>query len=673
MSNFIKLRNALRKQFESMSTGHVYLSAVSKDELWNMYITGMDEDFNPHFRERTEHDCNCCKSFIRNSGRMLALVDGELKSIWDIKIDIPEYQALADKLSRANKEAGITSIYMNEVKEVGRDHNIEELENGESIKWNHFHHVLPTHLVDAERADGRKGDASSYRKLVKRSITELDPEQVKLVIELIDQDSIERGKQYRRTVETIDRLQDAYYAIEDPAMREVFLWEESLKLGDVKLRNSAIGVLLVDLSEGELGLEKSVEKYERDIVGDGYMRTTALATPKMKQAAVDKTVELGIEPSLHRCHAKKEDIDVANVIYADREVQEHMANSIFDAVPTTRKATVPNLEKVEEMSIEKFIKDVVPKAESIELYLQNSQEANLMTLIAPVHKHAPNIFKWDNNYSWAFKDDLATSSTRERVKSMGGRVENVDVRFSPEWNNEIKNLDDLDAHCQEPDGYEIYFNNRGVVSNCGGMLDVDIQHPQGVAVENITYETKSKMKKGIYKFMINNFAHRGGRGWKAELEINGQIYTYHYDKAMRTNEKIVVAEVEFDGKELRLIGGMDCEKQVKTLWGLDSQNFHKVDMVMKSPNFWNDNAVGNEHLFFILKDCKNPDSVRGFYTEFLMSELLPERKVFELLGSVTKAPYSEEQLSGVGFSTTHKGELILRVKGSFSRVIKIKL
>ena len=47
------------------------------------------------------------------------------------------------------------------------------------------------------------------------------------------------------------------------------------------------------------------------------------------------------------------------------------------------------------------------------------------------------------------------------------------------------------------------------------------------------------------------------------------------------------------------------------------------------------------------------------------------RKVIEMVGSKMKTDHSERQLSGLGFSSTQRNSLLCRVKGSFSRVIKI--
>ena len=95
-------------------------------------------------------------------------------------------------------------------------------------------------------------------------------------------------------------------------------------------------------------------------------------------------------------------------------------------------------------------------------------------------------------------------------------------------------------------------------------------------------------------------------------------------------------------------------------------------MIMNSPNHWDGEETGNKHLFFILDNCKNPESVRGFYNEYLRSDLNKHRKVFEVLASQLKAEYSDEQLSGVGISSTLSKELVLKVTGKTSRVKKVK-
>jgi len=73
-----------------------------------------------------------------------------------------------------------------------------------------------------------------------------------------------------------------------------------------------------------------------------------------------------------------------------------------------------------------------------------------------------------------------------------------------------------------------------------------------------------------------------------------------------------------------------------------------------------------------LENCRNPESSRGFYNEFLTGELTPHRKVFEVLSSKMKTPESGNQLSGLGFSSTIDNNLVCRVHGKVNKTFNIK-
>ena len=139
--------------------------------------------------------------------------------------------------------------------------------------------------------------------------------------------------------------------------------------------------------------------------------------------------------ALPRRHAEITDITVNDVIFADRNAKKSMlGNSVFQDLAEDIPVNPKKLGTVAEISIEDFIKDVVPNATSIEVLLESRHINNLMTLTAPSNKDAKNLFKWPNNFAWTYNGDLADSSIKDKVQAAGGKV-NGYLRCSLAWYN----------------------------------------------------------------------------------------------------------------------------------------------------------------------------------------------------------------------------------------------
>ncbi|NIU84286.1 MAG: hypothetical protein GWN31_10975 [Candidatus Thorarchaeota archaeon] len=178
---------------------------------------------------------------------------------------------------------------------------------------------------------------------------------------------------------------------------------------------------------------------------------------------------------------------------------------------------------------------------------------------------------------------------------------------------------------------------------------------------------------GSYKVVVHNFNHREfiDTGFEVEIEYEGQLYTFAYDREVGAKQSVSVVTFWYDNDGLRIVESIQRKNASKKIWGVQTQTYTPVSMVMYSPNHWDGRGVGNKHYFFMLDGCKRDGSSRGFYNEYLSNDLAEHRKVFEILGSKMRTETEGEQLSGLGFSSTKRNHVYVRVTGSFTRTLKI--
>lgn len=663
MSNFIQFKNAVATRLAEMSKSNIFVVDVDKDVMWNVYLDSFPEGTNNIFKERREYDCNCCRGFIKNIGAAVIVnKDGSLGSIWDIEVE-GYYQPVVEALSKFIKQHQILSPYFHYEKHIGVNRNRQLLENGQVKEWEHFYAATPTTCVlHKDTIASRVGDYRGTFDVLKRSMEEISLDAAEIVLELIDQNSLYRGEEHKNTVSLFVKTKKSYDKTKE---KNNFLWEQVMKNGhQMRFRNTVIGTLLTDISDGK-DLDVAVRSFEAKVAPSNYKRTTSLVTQGMIDQAKKKVQELGLQDSLCRRYAKKEDITINNVLFADRSIKK--ALDVFDELNPTKKK---EYKKVEEVSIEKFLKDILPTTESVEVLFENKQKNNLVSLVAPVYTESTLLFKWDNNFSWSYNGEV-TDSIKERVKAAGGEVDG-DVRVSLSWFN----LDDLDLSVVEPNGYKIYFGDRHS-PRTGGQLDVDMNawgKSSRTPVENIFWKNMDKMTEGRYKVYVHNYNKRETKdvGFELEIEAKGQIFNLAHPKDLRDGDRVLFTEFEYSKKGgIQFVGSVTASSRQEEIWGLTTGTFHKVSMIMNSPNHWDGNESGNKHLFFMMDGCVNPEKTRGFYNEFLRNELTPHRKVFEVLGSKMKTEESGEQLSGLGFSSTKRDQVTVKVVGKTSRILQI--
>ena len=697
MENFNKL---IQAQFNKMcKTGKLFRSKVTGQEVWDKYLGSFEDD--PIFRdpESSSHNCNLCKNFIRRYGNIIAIDENyKIMTIWDVNPD-DVYKPSAKAISKLLKSKPVLDVFFETFDELnslpyescnktqplyklGMSHNVkrytkEEAEKFGVVKPNEirtFHHMylsIPTEFVNkfGSSVESLQGTYRAAKDVFTRGMEEISFDTLTLVKDLIIQKSLLDGQTHLFKVEKMIELKKEFDLI-SPENRNNWCWINSYNNQFAKFRNELIGTLCSDLSQG-IDLNTACQTWNKRVDPANYMKASAPITKRQIEEAQKFVEENDYVESFNRRFATIEDIKASEILHMNSGKGELKEVSIFDSIKSTStRHKKAEFDKVEEVSIDTFMKDILPTCTSVEAYLENRLEGNMVSLTTSKVKESKPIFKWTNNYSWTFNGNLAGKSMiKENVKSAGGKIDGL-LRCSLQWNDEdTKGIVDFDLHCQESEGNHInYSDKRSIVTT--GWLDVDMIRPSKIGIENITWQKKLPDMK--YKFFVKNFCGSSNTGFKVEIEFDGNVFNYHYQNPVAGKQNIEVATITVKKGVISIVHHLPESSNSREIYGLPTNEFHKINLICLSPNHWDENNVGNKHYFFMLNDCKCPTSIRSFHAENLISELAQHRKVLEVLGNSTMISPADKQLSGLGFNATVHDELIVRLQGSFKRVIKIK-
>ncbi len=675
--------NLVHSRYNELVRTHDELYTVDCPDIFEKYLSFFPEGSNPIFRVRTEHDCSTCKQFIRNLGCVVGIgeakkLDGSIitviETVWDNFDDMPEESPQSEvsfQMMRLIESSPITGVFRSKERRYGVASNFD----AEGHQYHHFHGEV-TGKYRTDKPDAERGEAAARFQVFKRGLDEFQISDLANIIETIegDETAIYRGSEHLAAIKGFKTAMVEYYQAN---RSDLWVWRNINNRAAV-FRNTAIGSLFVDLAKG-VDLEVAVKLFEAKVAPQNYKRTSSLITPRMIEGAMHTIEGLGLRDALDRRVARIEDVSVNDVIWANRSTKSKMRDSLVDALMESAPGgAVGDMKNVQDVSVEDFFAKILPTAKDVKVLIENKHLGNFVTLTAPVHDDtgASRLFKWNNDFAWSYDGDLADSSMKTAVVAAGGRVDGV-LRFTHQWNHVGRNASLMDLHvflpgCQHKDGcHNMYpfgprvgWNSRKDQGS-KGVQDVDYVQPAPdgfVPVENITFPDGRLLPNGVYTFAIHNWQRRNPTtsGFRAEIEYDGNLYQYDHPEPLANKQWITLAKLHRENgqftkiEHIHPVGSPSRDK-----WGIKTEAFAEVETIMLSPNHWEDGGgVGNKHYIFALKGCANPEPVRGIYNEFLRRELESHRKVFEILGAKTKALPDQTGLSGVGFSSTKKADIV---------------
>ena len=330
--DFVK---AIQKNLQQMSkdSSRLFTVNVDTEELYNLYLDSFPAGTNEIYRERREYDCSCCRHFIRDIGNVVSIKNGELHTIWGINpVSDDKYNVVAAALDSYVKQKAVLGVFLKKEKRIGTPENREMLPTGKINKYEHFFVDLPEICIFKEcYGHTLEGDLSQFRdvrNVFKRSLDEISKEAVDTVLELIAQNSLYKGAEWKKQLTEFKNYQKEYGKLTDK-QKELWIWEKSISAGAVigKIRNHSIGTLLVNISEG-MDLDLAVRKYEQIVAPVNYKRPKAIFTKKMLEDAKKTITELGYMDSLQRRFATLDDITVNNILFSNKDAAKRNGTNI---------------------------------------------------------------------------------------------------------------------------------------------------------------------------------------------------------------------------------------------------------------------------------------------------------------------------------------------------------
>lgn len=715
------------------------LDSKFNSELWKLYLSSFKE--HRIWREVSEHDCVEDRSFFERYANIVAIENNKIITLFDIEADLGEYTESVNAVAqtiRANANVFVKFFETyNDLKAMGRESDRVGLNENQATYTIGYKPITHTYLYDSTKTPissianyDKKYDAKGLPKMTYTYSSFC----LELPKEYVDFSGKSAGELQNEFTSNLTAFTKAMNNISPLALEEfinkydlkLYMFDEYANAFDkflelsnefVAVPNNEATLWLVNKTielghfakwfsgnEGELYTAYQNKEYSSEeafVIAWNKRQNEKYGSNKpvteAQKAEAQKVLEeLGYIGSLQRRFATPQDIDVSQIRFSGKTSNVFKPVNMFAlaGIPKTESSSgtvnEADFENVPKISIRDFY-NLLPNLNSVELLVANRFSQNFTTLLTEVNPNSKPLFAWNNPFSITYNGNRARKSIiAEKVKAAGGLTEG-DSLCRLNWNQEgLKGTDnsDLDLHCKISNGDHIYFGSKFGTKNSGGVLDIDIQRPKTHSatnyegIENIAF--KNLTVKGSYTYSVHNFYDDRSKGFVVELQIFNELFSYSYTKPVRNKEEIKIVTVNYleEGKytivhHLPFSESSVLQEVSQTIWGIETNKFHKVSLSCYSPNHWGeDNSKSLEYLFF-LEGCKPDTKIKTFHVDHLNTNLMskPVRRALNLYAdySTVTADKDTNVLAGLGFNSTISDSIVAKVvENGKTRVFKIQ-
>lgn len=641
----------IQEQFAYNTSMGKHLFTTDVEGLFDTFLNAL-----PEGEPRQHYTCHCCRSFVKRYGGLVVITEeGALVPVMWEEVVPDFFQAAVKAMRQKILKANVTGVFFSGEAILGTP---------EAGGFNHMHVAQPAAMVSnhlLRTAGQRMDEKRKDYQILRRSLAEFSLATIETALTLLQSEQLYRGERHLGVAEWFHEVYKTVTAAENEKVKSNLIWlaVASAPAGFTHVRSTMIGTLLTDIQDG-LSFDAVKARFAANMDPSKFQRAQVAPTAGGVQQAERMIQQLGLEDSLARRYMAISEIPA--FVWRPRTVAtaKKAAGGVFANVATKQKAAAPSPAMtlpVTPMTWEKFQRTILPTADKIEVKAEQSNR--FAALVTAVHPESKNILQWNNRSSWYYHGG-ADAEIQRRVELAGGRYHDNKIRASFMWYS----YSDLDIHANAPYDGHIYFGDK---KGEYGYLDVDMNvsnYDSLEPVENIRFQTALA---GHYEFYIHTYTdrNRGHNPYKAEIEIEGKIYTFE-GALGGVNSKVVLASFDYQPGVQPTIRGASAIAN-GTAWNLELGQFYPVEGIVKSPNLWDADKPAphaGDHTFFVIRGCQDTEQGRGrgWFTEMLNPELREIRKTLDAYTAMTPIAAAEgEPACGLGFKKGSDWDVTLRV------------
>lgn len=503
---------------ESVANGERPLFTTDAEGLWEAYLDSFTDPV-----DRQHHNCNACRHFIQRFGGLVTIdAHGFIQPAFWHAEDAPEHYVPAIReMLRLVYRAKVTGVFLSSEAALGQPRTGD---------WTHLSVTLPDSMLHTSRvltAGQKMAEKGEDFGTVMRALAEFNAEHVDTAVRLLKSDSLYQSEKVLGQAEWLQRLHEARRVSLDARRKTNHVWlaVATAPSGFCHPRSSMIGTLLEDIAAG-MDFDQVSRRFAEKMHPLRYQRPQAAPTAGNIAQAEKLFEQLGLAPALERRIARFEEVPKVWRPREPKPEQPASGGAVFGhlkpkgSTPTTSPMEIPAIT----MTLEKFMRTVIPDADQIEVLLHSGNHP-FIAITTAANGDAPPIFQWDHPFAWYVWNGGAPAS--QYGLQRGWKKVSGITRLPARWN------DDGERFVHHGDGFILLLDGAIESREAGAALFPNLLRSELHGVRStIEAHSRSAKMQGMSEGTAIGYDLRKGEGYDIKVRVTsaGQVQTYKVDR-----------------------------------------------------------------------------------------------------------------------------------------------